>query len=496
MVESAEPASQFENGEEVSISFQYMSREIDIALNSLLAKALARLDLLFLYETLEAILREVVQNAVKANMKRVWFKSHGLDIHRDEDYAEGMRSFKEIAYHPHLLKDTLLESDYRVVVTVQKLDAAISLRVINNARIVPHELERIHKRIAEADQCGSFSEAFDKLHDDAEGAGLGIILVVMLVKNAGLDTSLLRVETDESSVTFSLTIPSQIKPAHISTTIKKRILDDVATLPTIPEHILKIQALCRIPDAPIHAIADLIGRDPSLTAEVLKIANSAGFITSRRITKVNEAVIVIGMNNLNAILYAVASRKILDARYRKFEAVWGHCNRVAFYARRIALRANLSGLEEAAFVAGLLHDMGKIVLLATSPGLIDQIAELASSRKIRSSSMIEELFIGVSHADIGGLVAEQWNFPDDLVEAVRFHHAPLKPSLRHRDLVMAVYLANELAHVPARELHQAYFEHEVMAHFGIRTPLDLEELYAELWDRYESQEQLMRNSYP
>ena len=229
---------------------------------------------------------------------------------------------------------------------------------------------------------------------------------------------------------------------------------------------------------------------------MLKIANSAGFITSRRITMVNEAVIVIGMNNLNAILYAVALRKILNTRYRKFEIVWEHCNRVAFYARQIALRANLNGLDESAFVAGLLHDMGKIVLLATSPDLIDQIADLASSRKIRASSMIEELFIGVSHAEIGGLVAEQWNFPDDLVEAIRFHHAPLKPSIRHRDLVMAVYLANELAHVPARELHQAYFEHEVMAHFGIRTPIDLEELYADLWDRYERQERMIQNSYP
>ena len=96
MIESAELASQFEKGEEVSISFQYVSREIDIALNSLLAKALARIDLLFLYETLEAILREVVQNAVKANMKRVWFKSHGLDIDSDEDYAEGMHPLSVI----------------------------------------------------------------------------------------------------------------------------------------------------------------------------------------------------------------------------------------------------------------------------------------------------------------------------------------------------------------------------------------------------------------
>ncbi len=491
MLDSPDLAKQFDRGEEVCIGFQYVTRDIEIDINSLLAKVLSRVDMAYLYDTFESIIRELVQNAVKANMKRVWFGEMKLDINDSEDYLQGMRKFRNVVYHPELLKEKLLASPYRVALRLRKNEGGIVIEISNNARIVPVELERLRSRAKKAVECGNFAEAYENMYDASEGAGLGIILSVMLLKNAGMDSKNFSIRTDGDLLRISMLIPFRLKGSEIISEIGSRILEDVRTLPTFPENIPELRALCNNPDTSIDAIADKISLDPALAADVLKLSNSAGFITGKRINRIHDAIMIIGLKNLESILITSASRKILDKRYRKFEQVWEHCNKNAFFAREIALEKGYGKIADGVFIAGLLHDIGKIVLLSTDIGLVEQIADIVRNRKIRTTTLLEEIHIGISHSTIGASIAERWNFPEELVETIRYHHAPLSPGIVNRDMVMIVYLANQLCNMEAKELDTMFFEADVLAKFGIGTRDELDELLQRLRNKYYMQKKLI-----
>ncbi len=489
---SSKLTDDFDRGEEVFISFQYVSKGVESDINSLLAKILSRYDKLYLYEALEPVVRELVQNAVKANMKRVYFTSMNLDIADDADYEKGMREFRRVAYHPELLKDMLMNSIYRIVVKIRKRDAGMDIDIINNARIMPRELERLHYRIEKAVQCRNFTEAYENVYDATEGAGLGIILSAMLLKNAGMDVRIITLAPEVDSMKVSLAVPFEQRSIEITSAIKDTIMEDVKSLPTFPEDVMEIREMCRNPDTTIEAISGRISRDPSLTADVLKLSNSAGFITGKRIKTVGEAVMVIGLRNLEMVLTAAFARKILDKRYRRYGQVWEHCNRTAFYARMIALDMGFSGISEQALIAGLLHDIGKFVLLSTGSGVVSRISSIVKNRRIRSTAIIEEISIGISHAAIGALMAERWNFPDELIEAIRYHHAPLHPSIVHRDLVAIVHMANQLAEERAQGIDARFIESVVLEKFRLDRPSAFKRYHRHLSERYASHHFLVR----
>ncbi|OHD68668.1 MAG: hypothetical protein A2W19_12675 [Spirochaetes bacterium RBG_16_49_21] len=496
LFDSSKLAKDFDLGKEVFIGFQYVSRDIENDINSLLVKILSRCDKLFLYETFEPVLRELIQNAVKANMKRVYFKSMDLDIADDADYERGMQEFKKVAYHPELLKNMLVDSRYRIVIKFRKREGGIEIAIINNARIMPVELERLRYRLVKAGECRNFTEAYENMYDSSEGAGLGIIMSVMLLKNAGLDVHIVSLVPDEASMKIALTVPSDLRSLEITSSIKEKILEDVESLPTFPEHIRELRALCNNPDTTIEAISDRISNDPSLTADVLRLSNSAGFMAGKRIKKVSEAVMLIGLKNLEYILTAVSARKIIDKRYRRFEQVWEHCNRTAFYARSIAGDRGYSGIADYALIAGLLHDIGKIVLLATDADMVSLIADIVKNRKIRNAAVLEEISIGISHSTIGALMARRWNFPEELIDPIMYHHAPLHPSIVHRELVGIVYLANLLAAAGARVIDSHFFESEVLEKFNLNSPAVFDRYHQELAVRYAGHQSLVQRSAP
>jgi putative nucleotidyltransferase with HDIG domain len=492
---SSELARKFDGGEVVSICFQYISKETENDINSLLTKILSRHDKSYLYDTFEPVLRELVQNAIKANMKRVCFSGMNLNIADDGDYAAGMREFKKIAYHPELLKNKLFESQYQVAVIFRKLTTKIIIDVINNAPIMPIELERLRHRLKMAGECRNFTEAYVNLHDVSEGAGLGIIMCAMLLRNAGLEVNSITIEPDDDSMKISLTIPAELKSFEITSSIKDRILEEVQSLPTFPKNILELQTLCNNPLTKIETISEKLSLDPSLTADVLRLSNTAGFMTRKRIAKVNEAIMMIGLNNLKYILTAASSRQIINKRYRRFEQVWEHCNRTAYYARMIAIEKGQSKIADSALTAGLLHDIGKIVLLATDINLVNQISAIVDNRKIRSTAILEEIYIGISHSTIGALIAERWNFPEELSEAIRYHHAPLNPDITHGDLVMIVYMANLFATAESGKMNFNFFESEVLERFHLSSRAVFNDYYAWLSNRYDSHSSfLLRNA--
>ncbi len=487
MTDTSVLATRFEKGEKISFPFQFPDDDTVNTVMSFMAKIFTRSDRMFLFETVSSLLMELIQNAVKANAKRVFFTSRGLDINNPEEYNRGMADFKTAAINLDTISSDLRNSGYHVEVTFTPgADDETIISISNNARIIDSELERLNMRIESAWECATFGDLHEKAYDTTEGAGLGIVLTIFLLKNIGVDRNKFILEVGDSSVKVTLSLPKIIRSDEISSSIKTRIIDEVNNLPTFPGNILEFYDLCNDPDTPINALAEKIERDPSITADVLRLANSAGFVSGKRIKGIHDAIIVIGIQNFKLLLTVTASRKILDGRYRHFQEIWEHCNRVTFYTQRIASKISPQRKVYNTAISALLHDIGKIVLLSIDLPLLDQISSLVKNNRIRTSTIVEELSIGVSHATVGGLIAQRWQFPDELVEAIKFHHSPTRAKEEYRDTVMAVYLADILCNIERKRFSYLYIETDVLERFGLTEKNAVAEMHATIREEYEA----------
>jgi putative nucleotidyltransferase with HDIG domain len=314
--------------------------------------------------------------------------------------------------------------------------------------------------------------------------------MVFLLKNSGIGADNLSIDHNSKGITVSIKIPKQLKEEIIISDVKDKILKDVESLPTFPENIIELQQLCNKKEASIDIISERISRDPALTADVIKLSNSAGFVPGKKISTIKEAVKIIGLKNLYFILTASTAKKILGNKYKKFELIWEHCIRVAFYSRQIAKLNKLSSISDTAFITGLLHDIGKIVLLSADDNIINIISEITKNKQLRSSSILEEISVGISHAEIGGLIAEKWNFPDDLKMSITNHHSPLNSVPEYRDLTYIVYFANMLCGIEVNKYNYYYMETDVLNFFKIDTIEQLQDFHQKIKTSYNDHQKL------
>jgi HD-like signal output (HDOD) protein len=461
-------ADKIENGETVGISFHYYNKKNNSFVSSLIKKILVRRNINFLQDTVMTILRELIVNAVKANSKRLYFLSNNWDISNTEQYLRGMENFKDyIITNGENITDELKKTNLKVELYFKKTDSGIKIFVRNNAPILPKELDRIKLRIESAKKYSDFAEVYGDITDVSEGEGLGLTLSMLFLRNSGIGEDSLQIGTDGKITQTTLTIPSVLHPKTITSQIQNKIISEVDSLPALPEHINEIQSLCLNPEIPLKMIAEKISLDPSLSASVLKLANSASFITRNKADSIPDAITVIGLKNLTALLSASSAKSVMDKRFKSYRNIWEHCNKVAFYARCIAEKKRMAKLSDRVFLAGMLHDLGKIVLLTVSPSLDEWLADFAMKREIRTSTIIEEISIGISHSTIGEQISRKWNMPDYVTEAIKYHHAPCLYNGENKQIVSLVYLANEMCDIEQERSLYHYLESDILSMFGL-----------------------------
>ena len=212
------------------------------------------------------------------------------------------------------------------------------------------------------------------------------------------------------------------------------LIRQVRDLPALPAAVVRVMQLTDDPKAGMADVARALSSDQALAARVLKLANSAFYGSSRRISTVSEAVITLGMRTTRNLVMATSCQEMLEQSVAGYAlplgALWRHSLACASAAQALAVRARYRATEEA-FVAGLLHDIGKVVL---NTYLKDQFARVflrAASGGVTFAQAEREV-LGFDHAQAGACLLERWSLPASLVTAVRWHHAPLEsppPSL-------------------------------------------------------------------
>ncbi|MCB1307267.1 MAG: HDOD domain-containing protein [Leptospiraceae bacterium] len=235
-----------------------------------------------------------------------------------------------------------------------------------------------------------------------------------------------------------------------ATQIKAQIdaaLADIDKLPSMPMIASRLTTMASNPDVDIKALAEEISHDPAITAAIIRLSNSAYYAPSRPIRSVQEAIMTLGLNVVKNIAMVAASRGILkvDLESYKMDAadMWDHCLVVGEVAQSIALLRKTKTGDDVAFTAGLLHDMGKVVLVHFFKTAYRQVIMDMDSNPDVSFLDLERKYTGYTHAEIGAKLLEQWQFPAELVEAVRYSYEPEKASI-NQELCCVVHVANAI----------------------------------------------------
>jgi putative nucleotidyltransferase with HDIG domain len=229
-----------------------------------------------------------------------------------------------------------------------------------------------------------------------------------------------------------------------------QVIDDyinsVRLLPPAPRVVPQLMKLLKQPDVDSSKVVKVISFDPALTANVLRICNSAYFGAATPTSELQEAVTRLGFQQVYQLVVAAMGARVLGAAQAGYGfdqgELWKHSVAVAVTAQLMARK--LGDDDTLVFTAALLHDIGKIIL---SQAIESVYPKLVRETELNQQSLLEaeKKLLGVQHAEVGARLLERWRFPPNIVSAVWFHHAP-KGAGKSQRLASYIYIADMIAH--------------------------------------------------
>jgi putative nucleotidyltransferase with HDIG domain len=229
----------------------------------------------------------------------------------------------------------------------------------------------------------------------------------------------------------------------------KRLVSGMTTLPSLPLIYSKLIETLESPDASISRIGDIIASDTAMTAKVLQLANSAFFGVSRQMSHPADATRYLGVDTIKALVLTIGvfsqftgpmAEGMALAKFQR------HSLDTARITRTLADSENFKkDMKDHAFLAALLHDIGKLILIQKDAEMFQSAMALASQEKLDFDSVEREVF-GATHAEVGSYLLWLWGLPEPVTEAVAFHHHPQAHHSQPVGAVALVHVADALAH--------------------------------------------------
>lgn len=417
----------------------------EVELEEILCLYLEELGQSGLKDHLSYCLRELTGNAKKANTKRVYFEEKGLSLADPAEYARGMKTFKpdtlsNIARYLKLQE----EKDLWIKVTFLIKKQVLYLNIRNNAPALHSELTRVFDRIARSRAFNSMEEAFEEVLDDSEGAGLGLTILILMLRKMGLTEKSFNLSVLGEETSASLTIPMEsVKFAQIEA-LTTEMLDAVESLPPFPDNLRKVLALLDTPDVEFQAVATQLSRDPALTAGLIRYLNSARLGNRKKIGSLRDAVQIIGLKGLKDFLFPYGAHQALAPYLERQKGLWDNASRVSSYAAGLAREEGFGATERnLAQIAGILYNLGQILITHLHPDQSSRILEFCRSKGL-GADLFDSLTQAINPAELGARAAERWGFPEDLVEVLRNQSRPQGAPQALKPVACLVYLAGHL----------------------------------------------------
>jgi len=221
------------------------------------------------------------------------------------------------------------------------------------------------------------------------------------------------------------------------------IASSVRQLPALPQVVMELVASLNDENCDLDHIARQIARDPAMAAKTLRLANSSFYGLSRQIQSIDQAIAVLGFHTVRNIATTtglVRGASALANESQDLKPFWRHCMSTALCARELAALVQVS--PTLAYTCGLLHDVGKLLLMTQFTAAWSALHQ-SPAYQPHASVQTERAQLGLDHAEVGRLMAQQWQFPLELQEAIALHHSN---AAEDAPLCQVVALANRVVH--------------------------------------------------
>ncbi|MBQ0166832.1 MAG: HDOD domain-containing protein [Treponema sp.] len=466
----------------LSITTYTLPHEMEIYMADVLTAFLKELNQEHMTEYLVYCMNELTTNAKKANTKRIYFQEKHLDINDPKDYEMGMKTFKvdtleNLKHYLSLQK----ASNYYIKLILQAKNGKICLEVRNHTELTVFEYKRIHDKLSRAQQYTSIDEAFAQILDDSEGAGLGLIIMILMLQKIGLAENNYQVFSENGETISRIILPLNKRTQEDITEMSKDIVTEIDSLPQFPDNIARIQSMLSDPAVDFQEVAHEISNDVSLTTDLLRHVNSAAFSLPTPCLSILDAVKLVGIRGLRNLLYSVGSLKTLQDSSNAKKDLWDHSYQVAAFSSLVAkayFRSNRQVTDDS-YVCGLLHDVGKVVFENVHPELMDKYRSHCSEKQMKNE-LFEKITSGANHAEIGAQITEKWNFPKVISLTIRYHHNPELAPADVKSIATVVYFAEMLTHYLDGSVEFYQFDEGILNAFGIKDEDKLKALVEKL----------------
>ncbi len=227
-------------------------------------------------------------------------------------------------------------------------------------------------------------------------------------------------------------------------TLNSKIGRSLNRLPAFPATVHKVTFLINNPDSSLSELVEVIRLDQAITANILRMCNSAYFGIRHKVDNVHDAIMYLGKQNLvRAVMAAGTSRFFKDTPGYEAEAkdLWEHAVGAALMSQILAKKI-LKREDPQLFTAALLHDIGKVIL---GEFVSEKYQEIKRRINVRACSFLEaeEDVLGLNHAQIGGTITAAWNFPQDIRQAIAYHHRPHSHPAAANPMPWIIHLADQ-----------------------------------------------------
>ena len=230
----------------------------------------------------------------------------------------------------------------------------------------------------------------------------------------------------------------------------RKLIGQMEAIPSLPNLYSEIVEKARDPGVTLEDLAQTIAKDIAMTAKILKLVNSAFFGLGREISSVTDAISYLGIETVKSLVLTVNAFAQFEGPKLKsisLEEIWSHSLAVASGAKAIAKLEQCNGrVQEEAFVAGMLHDLGKLILGLNFPVEYGEVSKMAGNPGTWLEA--ERASFGVDHADVGGALLGLWGLPGPVVETIALHHRPSLSAAKEFSSLAAVIVADSLARSP------------------------------------------------
>jgi len=253
---------------------------------------------------------------------------------------------------------------------------------------------------------------------------------------------------------FSLILASIERVIYLKKIIRNRsfinIIAGIEGLPCVPELYFELEREINSPASSIRKVSEIVSKDISMTAKILQIVNSAFFGHPQPISNIMNAINYLGFDTVKSLVLFVKIFSLENTKERAFNIneFWNHSLQVAKLSQEyVQEKSSDPKMPEKAFIAGLLHDIGKLVLLKI-PGYFNKISEISKNENLTFTEA-EYKFFNTSHAEVGAYLLGLWGFPESIMEVIAYHHYIPKSEIysQNNELILkAVHLANYFAH--------------------------------------------------